>query len=50
MKNKKSFTFNQVRHLAVNYAINCQKGYEGSFEKWYNNISKDWIKIANKKK
>ncbi len=50
MKNKKSFTLNQVRHLAVNFAITCEKGYKGSFENWYSKISPDWIKIANRKK
>jgi len=42
------FNFNEVRHLAVNFAINCEKGYKGSFDDWYNGISSDWKKIANK--
>lgn len=43
------FNMNEVRHLAVNYAITCEKGYQDSFDNWYNHISSDWRKIANKK-
>jgi hypothetical protein len=42
------FNMDEMRHLAINYAINCMKGYDGSFDDWYNNLSKDWIEIANK--
>lgn len=50
MKNKKeSFNLKEVRHLSVNYAINCLNGYEGSFDMWYNKISPKWREIANQK-
>ncbi len=48
-KRKKVFNLNEVRHLAGNFAINYLKGYDGSFDDWYQGISKDWIKIANRK-
>ncbi len=38
------FTLSELRHLAVNYAISCEKGYIGSFDSWYNNISSKWRK------
>lgn len=44
-----TFNKDEMRHLAVNYAIHCMKGYDGSFEAWYDNISPDWRKIANRK-
>lgn len=44
-----SFNLNEVRHLAVNYAINCEKGYKGSFDNWFNIISPEWREIANRK-
>lgn len=43
-----TFNENEMRHIAVNYAITCQKGYTGSFEKWYSGIVSDWRTIANK--
>jgi len=51
MKKKKeeSFNMNEVRHLAANFAITCEKGYRDSFDSWYSGISKDWRKIANRK-
>ena len=49
IKNKKSFTLSQVRHLATNFTIHCLKGYDKSFDEWYTKISPDWIKIANRK-
>ena len=49
MKENKRFNNNELRHIAVNYAITCLKGYEGSFENWYAGIYKDWRKIANRK-
>jgi hypothetical protein len=44
------FNINEMRHLAVNFAINCLKGYDGSFDDWYSNISPEWKKIANQKR
>lgn len=46
---RKEFNIDEMRHLAVNYAINCVKGYEGSFDEWYNTVSPDWRHIANEK-
>jgi len=46
---KRTYNDNEMRHIAVNYAIHCLKGYEGSFTDWFNRISKDWRKIANRK-
>ena len=46
---KCTYNDDEMRHIAVNYAIHCLKGYEGSFNDWFNRISKDWRKIANRK-
>ena len=46
---KRTYNEDELRHIAVNYAIHCLKGYEGSFTDWFNRISKDWRKIANRK-
>ena len=47
---KRTYNDDEMRHIAVNYAIHCLKGYEGSFTDWFNGISKDWKKkIANRK-
>jgi len=46
---KRTYNDDELRHIAVNYAIHCLKGYEGSFTNWFNGISKDWRKIANRK-
>ena len=46
---KRTYNDDEMRHIAVNYAIHCLKGYEGSFTDWFNGISKDWRKIANRK-
>jgi len=49
ISNKRTYNDDEMRHIAVNYAIHCLKGYEGSFTDWFNRISKDWRKIANRK-
>ena len=46
---KKFFNLKEVRHLSANFAISCLNGYNGSFDDWFNKISPDWRKIANKK-
>ena len=46
---KELFNFDELRHLAVNYAITSLKGYNGSFENWYSKISPRWKEIANRK-
>ena len=43
-----NFNEKETRHLAVNFAINCQKGYDGTFELWYSQISTSWREIANR--
>jgi hypothetical protein len=47
--NKRTYNDDELRHIAVNFAIHCLNGYEGSFTDWFNGISKDWRKIANRK-
>lgn len=39
----------ELRHIAVNYAIHSLKGYQGTFTNWFNKTSKDWRTIANSK-
>jgi hypothetical protein len=46
---KRKFNLNELRHIAVNFAINCEKGYKGDFDIWFNGISGEWRKIANRK-
>lgn len=46
---KRKFNLNELRHIAVNYAISCEKGYKGDFDSWFNAISSEWRKIANRK-
>lgn len=46
MKND-SFNLNELRHIAVNFSVNCQKGYEGDFDTWFKCLSEEWRKIAN---
>jgi len=46
---KRTYNDDELRHIAVNYAIHCLKGYEGGFTDWFNGISKEWRKIANRK-
>ena len=42
-----TFNMSELRHIAVNYAITCLHGYDGSFDKWFNGVSSDWREIAN---
>jgi hypothetical protein len=46
---KREFNLNELRHIAVNYAITYEKGYKRDFDSWFNGISSEWIKIANRK-
>lgn len=46
---KRKFNLNELRHIAVNFAITCEKGYKGDFDSWFNGISGEWRKIANRK-
>lgn len=43
-----SFNKAELTHIAVNYATNCLKGYQGSFDDWFDNLNRDWVKVANK--
>jgi len=49
IKLDQSFNLNELRHIAVNFAINCEKGYGGDFDSWFNKTSPDWREIANRK-
>jgi hypothetical protein len=46
---KETYNKNELRHITVNYAISCLKGYNGSFEDWLKGISQNWREIANRK-
>ena len=39
---------NEIRHIAVNYAIHCLKGYKGTFTEWFDRIVENWREIANR--
>lgn len=41
---KERFSFREMEHIAVNYAITCQKGYTGTFRDYMKGINKDWRK------
>lgn len=38
------FSFREMEHIAVNYAIHCEKGYKGSFRSYYKGVKSDWRK------
>jgi hypothetical protein len=44
------YNVDELRHVAVNYAINCMHGYEGNFEDWFSIASPSWRDIANREK
>jgi len=46
---RETYTNHELRHLAVNYAIICEKGFTGSFDEWFKNISPDWRECIYKK-
>lgn len=46
---KRKFNINELRHIAVNFAITCEKGYKGDFDSWFSGTSDEWRKIANRK-
>lgn len=42
------FTYNELRHLAVNFAISCEKGYGKSFDEWYMGLTDGyWREVAH---
>lgn len=47
---KETYNENELRHLTGNYAINCLKGYNGSFDDWFKDISPMWREIANRER
>lgn len=47
--NNEKFSFREMEHIAVNYAITCQKGYTGSFRDYMNGVNKDWRKWLKKR-
>lgn len=49
--NTKESVYNtdELRHIAVNYAISCIKGSTAGFELWFNGLSPKWREIANQK-
>ena len=44
-----TYNADEMRHLAINFAITCQKGYSGSFESWLKDLGPKWREIANSK-
>lgn len=47
--NNEKFSFREMEHIAVNYAITCQKGYTGSFRDYMKGIDKNWREWLKKK-
>jgi hypothetical protein len=46
---KEKFSFREMEHIAVNYAIIYQKGYTGTFRDYMKGINKDWRKWLKEK-
>lgn len=46
---KERFSFREMEHIAVNYAITCQKGYTGSFRDYMEGINKNWREYLKKR-
>ena len=46
-KDREDFNFFELRYLATNFAITCEKGYKGSYDAWFKSISSRWREIAN---
>lgn len=46
---KERFSFREMEHIAVNYAISCQKGYSGSFRDYMKGINKNWRGLLKKR-
>ena len=46
---KERFSFREMEHIAVNYAITCQKGYTGSFRDYMKGINKNWRELLKKR-
>jgi hypothetical protein len=46
---KERYSFREMEHIAVNYAIHCAKGYEGSFRDYFKGVKTDWRKLLKDK-
>ena len=46
---KERFSFREMEHIAVNYAIHCLKGYDGTFRDYYSDVRNDWRKWLKQK-
>jgi hypothetical protein len=42
IKKNERFSFKEMEHIAVEFAISCVKGYKGSFEDYMLTVHKDW--------
>ncbi len=49
IESEEKYSIDELRHLAVNYAITCEKGFTGSFDEWFSNISPRWREYVYKK-
>ena len=38
MADNGTFTVDDLRNIATNYALTCQNGYEGDFDNWFNEM------------
>lgn len=47
-KDREDYNSFETRHLAVNFAITCKKGYIGSYDAWIKGLAPNWREIANK--
>lgn len=45
---RETYSMDELRHLAVNYAISCEKGFQGSFDAWLSDISPSWREYVSK--
>lgn len=46
---KERFSFREMEHIAVNYAIHCLKGFDGTFRDYYAGVNNDWRKQLKQK-
>ncbi len=47
------FSLREMEHIAINYAITCMKGFDGSFNDYMKGVKKDWrrwLKNEDKKR
>ena len=41
----KKYSFEEMEFVAVEFAKECLRGFEGSFEDYFNNLDKRWRKV-----